>query len=126
MVDRLGSLRSSYDVYRWDQEEAPFRQKIVEGMDLIADIVIPAYGLAKIDIVGVSSVASELMDWYRLRELDRQNAGCSEKVKSLSGRMEQKVTEVNCLETCLDNPTEGCADKCRGRTPLHTPPPLPN
>lgn len=125
LVQHMGELTTAHDVYEWDKEKAPFKEKFTEGMDMIAGVVVPCYGLAKLNVVAVSSVAAELSAWYKLKEIDKTNAGCSSETKSLSFKMEHRVKEINCLDQCVDHPAEGCVDKCRGKTSLHTPPPLP-
>lgn len=125
LVQHMGELSTAHSVYTWDKEQAPDKEKFTEGLDLLAGVIIPNYGLAKINVVAVASVAAELKAWYKLKEIDKQNAGCSREVKSLSFRMEHRMGEINCLDACLDQPAEGCVDRCRGKTSLATPPPLP-
>jgi hypothetical protein len=124
LVQHASELKTSHDVYQWDRKEAPFPEKLAEGMDLMAGMVSSYYTPAKMSYVGLSSLNTELSAWHRLREIDRENAGCSAESKSLSFRMEHKMREIGCLDSCLDTPSPGCVDKCRGKTALSTPPPL--
>ena len=125
LVQHAGELKTAHDVYQWDRKEAPFPDQLAESMDLMAGMISAYYTPAKMSYIGLSSVNAELSAWHRLREVDRENAGCSTEGKSLSFRMGKKMEEIGCLDGCLDNPSSGCVDKCRGKTALATPPPLP-
>jgi hypothetical protein len=124
LIQHAGELKTSHDVYQWDQNEAPTKDRLLKGMDLLFGTISTYYTLGKMNYVALSSLNAELSAWHRLREIDKENAGCSAKASSLSFRMEHKMQESHCLERCLDNPVAGCADKCRGKTALSTPPPL--
>lgn len=124
LLQRLRELKSSYDVYMWDSKDAPFPEKFADAMDLMGGLINEHYGLAKIDVVASVDVGTEITAWYKINKIDKQNEQCSSEVKSLSYRMETKVQEMNCLNACVDNPSSGCVDKCRGKTKLSTSPPL--
>jgi hypothetical protein len=124
LLQRLSELKSSYDVYIWDSKDAPFPEKFRDAMDLMGGFIHKYYGIAKIDVVALTDLTSEITSWHKINKINKQNEQWSSEVKSLSYRMETKVQEMNCLNACVDNPSSGCVDKCREKTKLSTPPPL--
>ena len=125
MVAGASNLKTSFDVYLWDQKQAPDHEKFAEGLDLLASTVSTYYTVAKTDYVAITSFAAELHAWHRLRELDKANAVCSTEAKYLSIRMEDRMRENRCLESCLDRPADGCVDRRRGKSRLAVVPPPP-
>ncbi len=117
LIDNLGNMKTAHDVYVWDQTAAPTTGNFLQAADLLAGMVFKSYGMAKIDTIAVLGVASELGAWYQLKGIDKKNAACSEQVKPIASRMEDRVSEIRCLEGCLENTQAGCVDNCRGKVP---------
>lgn len=117
LIGNLGNLKTAYDVYVWDQTAAPATGNFLKAADLLAGVVFKSYGMAKIDTIAILGVASELSAWFKLKGIDKKNAACSEQVKPIASRMEDRVSEIRCLEGCLENTQAECVDNCRGKVP---------
>ncbi|MBN2419869.1 MAG: hypothetical protein JXL81_10825 [Deltaproteobacteria bacterium] len=72
-----------------------------------------------------SDLASVCYSWFSINRLEKDTEKLSREVDSLAVRMRKTIKEIECLESCTFNYTEGCMEKCAGKTRFHSPPPVP-
>lgn len=82
-----------------------------------------AFQTAKMIGSTYADLAAISYSWFAINRLGNDTEKLSREVASLSFRMRQAMKEMDCIDTCVATPGEGCLDRCSGRTRFTTPPP---
>lgn len=70
-----------------------------------------------------SNIGAICFGWFHIRKLNADNAEMANQVAIYSAGMEQKMSEIDCLEKCIHKYTGHCYESCTGKTKWSTPPP---
>lgn len=147
LVDQIKAGKSAYDVYRAEEKGQGSTLNtllMVNGIfesfnigdykDLQeaekffgADKVIIGDYMSKAKLIGetYTDLAAISWSWFEINRLTATDAEMAEQVSSLSNKMQYKMEQLKCLESCLKKYEEACARACVGATRFHTPPPPP-
>ncbi len=71
-----------------------------------------------------SNLGAICFGWYHIRKLNADNEEMAKQVAIYSAGMEQRMSEIDCLEKCIRKYTDHCSENCTGKTKWSTPPPL--
>lgn len=123
-LNNLGALKTTYDLYAWDISRDEDYKKTIEGLSWLAGIISKPFSHIKMSVEAYTNVISECVAWRNISQITKKNEAYSKKVKELSFRMEKHMKETECLQTCIGNYSDGCVNRCRGGSRLHTPPPM--